>query len=223
MRRSTGNVTSLSLRQRMLSLSCGVALNAAALALLLALHSRPLERTSKAGASVISLIALAAPTKATVPAIIIPKFAALQVLPAPAPKPAGDAASAPDSADSCAILDSVAKAIVADPATVDAIVHAPAGTRSIADAIVIWNVGWSAATVNTGAPLEPVRANVVATLEAAPADCLSSPVSGPRLVPVPNGDRTLFLVFGSGDWSWKSLMDPAPIETADDITGFGLL
>lgn len=162
------------------------------------------------------------PAAVIVPAIILRQIAVMQALPEPAPEPAGEAANAA-GADACAILDSVAKAIVADPATVAAIVQAPADTRSIADAIVIWNVGWSAAAMEAGAPLEPVRANVIATLQAAPEDCLASPVAGPRLVPVPNGDRTLFLVFGSGEWSWKSLIEPVPVETAGDTTGLGFL
>lgn len=200
----------------MLSLSFGVTLNAALLALLLTLHSRPHERLRDPDASIISMTAQAVPKAATLPEIIFPRISVEKALPAPQTKGAY-------SLDTCAILESVAKAIVADRTTVDAIVHAPADTRSIADAIVVWNVGWSADAVEIGAPLETVRTNVVATLKAAPEDCLSLPISGPRLVPVPNGDRTLFLVFGSGDWSWKSLIEPMPVETAGETTGPGFL
>lgn len=221
MGRRAGNVTSLSGRQRMLSLGLGVALNAAALTLLLALHSRQPERIKDTGSSLITVEAHAVPAAVTPPPIALLKIAAMGSLPDLSPTPTTQTSPAEVFGDSCEILGTVGKAIVDDPAAVDAIVHAPAETRSIADAIVIWNMGWSAAAQETGAPLEPVRANVLATLHAVPEDCLSSTVSGPRLVPVPNGDRTVFLVFGSGDWSWKSLMDPASIEMVDEMAGLG--
>lgn len=55
----------------------------------------------------------------------------------------------------CATLELVSKAIVDDPSAVQAVVHAPPETRSIAEAIVLWNAGWSYAASTPDAPLGP--------------------------------------------------------------------
>lgn len=118
-----------------------------------------------------------------------------------------DIAAAEASASGCAILEDVTKAIVEDPTAVSAVVQAPSDTRSVADAIVMWNAEWSDPTATYDGPLEPVRRAVVQSLSGLDETCLEEPVIGPRFIPVPQGDRTLFLVFGSGDWKWKQLVE----------------
>lgn len=53
------------------------------------------------------------------------------------------------------------------------------------------------------------------TLSLVEDGCLDEPIAGPRLVPiaVPDGQGTMFLVFGSGNWTWRELVaDPAAQE-----------
>jgi len=124
-------------------------------------------------------------------------------------------------AGQCATLDIVTKAIVADPLAVAAVVHAPPETRSIAEAIVLWNVGWSSAASAVDAPLGPARAIVELSLNSVEDGCLDEQIVGPRLVPVPVPDSqiTVFLVFGSGTWTWRELVtDPVYSQdiAADD-------
>lgn len=107
----------------------------------------------------------------------------------------------------CATLPLIAHALVADPAALTAIVAAPPETRSIADAIVLWNAGWAEAASLPDAPLAPARATVEQSLRTLPDACLDEALAGPRLVPVPNGDRTMFVAIGSGNWSWRQLID----------------
>lgn len=58
----------------------------------------------------------------------------------------------------CATLDVVSKALVADPSAVLAVVRAPPETRSIAEAVVMWNAGWSnAATYPESPSVRPER------------------------------------------------------------------
>ena len=118
----------------------------------------------------------------------------------------------------CATLDVVSKAIVADPSAVAAVVHAPPETRSIAEAIVMWNAGWSNAASTVDSPLGPARAIVELSLNSVEDGCLDEQIAGPRLipVPVPDGQSTMFLVFGSGTWTWRELVaDPV---FAQDLT-----
>ena len=118
----------------------------------------------------------------------------------------------------CATLDVVSKAIVADPSAVAAVVQAPPETRSIAEAIVMWNAGWSNAASTPDAPLGPARAIVELSLNSVEDGCLDEQIAGPRLVPVPvrDGQSTMFLVFGSGTWTWRELVtDPV---MAQDMT-----
>lgn len=119
----------------------------------------------------------------------------------------------------CATLDVVAKALVADQAALMSVINSPPETRSVAEAVVIWNAGWSNAAGSLDAPLGPVRTVVEQSLETVDDSCLDLPIAGPRLVPIPDGDQTMFLAFGSGNWTWRELVtDPAanPSPTATD-------
>ena len=127
-------------------------------------------------------------------------------------EPDSTALSAPSG--QCATLDVVMKALVADPAVVAAVVQAPPETRSIAEAIVLWNAGWSSAASTPEAPLTPARAVVEQSLYLIEDGCLDEPIAGPRLVPiaVPDTQQTMFLVFGSGHWTWRQLITEPAID-----------
>ena len=116
-------------------------------------------------------------------------------------------ASVQDAAGGCAPLPLIAKALVADPAALAAVLGAPPENRSIADAVVLWNAGWTTAASTPGTPLAPARSVVEQSLLALPDSCLDEPIAGPRLVPVADGDRTMFMVIGSGNWTWRQLLD----------------
>lgn len=109
-------------------------------------------------------------------------------------------------AEACPTLDAITKALIADRAAVDQVLAAPPETRSIADAIIVWNSDWSAATTTVDAPLGEVRAAVLQSLGETADHCLDEPIAGPRLIPIPAGSGTVFLVFGSGNWRWRQLL-----------------
>lgn len=119
-------------------------------------------------------------------------------------------ASASGAAGACAVLPLITQALVADPAALAAVIGAPPETRSIADAVVLWNAGWTAAASTFDAPLAAARASIEQSLRSLPDACLDEPIAGPRLIPIANGDRTMFIAIGSGKWSWRQLVeDPA--------------
>ena len=123
----------------------------------------------------------------------------------------------------CSTLEEVSAALLADPVALAAIRDAPPDTRSIADAMVMWNAGWSAASSPDDAPLGPVRAAIERTLVATDETCLDEPMAGPRFVPIPNGEGTIFVVLGSGQWSWRQLLlAQSPDEIVTQLTDFNI-
>lgn len=122
-------------------------------------------------------------------------------------EPESSALTAPSG--QCATLDEIGKAIIADPLAVTAVLQSPPETRSIAEAIVMWNAGWSPAASSPESPLGAARTVVELSLNAVEDGCLDEQIAGPRLVaiPVPGGQRTMFLVFGSGTWTWRELLN----------------
>ena len=106
----------------------------------------------------------------------------------------------------CSTLNEVSAALLTDPVAIAAIRQAPPETRSMADAVVMWNAGWSAASSPDDAPLGPVRAAIERTLLMVDDACLDEVIAGPRFVQIPNGEETMFMVLGSGQWSWRQLL-----------------
>jgi len=122
-------------------------------------------------------------------------------------------------AGGCATLKLVSDALLADPDAMDAILRAPPEARSIADAIVVWNAGWSAAAGSVDSPLGAVRAVAEQSLRAVDEGCLDEPIAGPRLIAIPAGERTTFIVFGSGNWSWRELLEAEDNESTSALPG----
>lgn len=118
------------------------------------------------------------------------------------------------TAGTCALLGEMSQALLADSIVLDAIRRAPPETRSLADAVVVWNAGWVQAA-GIDAPLGPVRVLVEQALLASEDRCLDEPLAGPRLLAIPNGDRTMFLVFGSGAWTWRQVLVSASAVSQD--------
>lgn len=116
------------------------------------------------------------------------------------------------AAGGCATFDLVVKSLTAEPIVVAGVVSTPPERRSIAGAVVIWNAGWSDTASSPEEPLGPARVVIEQELRMVPDMCLDELVTGPRLVPIPEGDRTMFLAIGSGIWTWRQLLtepDPA--------------
>ena len=134
--------------------------------------------------------------------------------------PADSESDAPAGASAvCATMGVVIEGLLRDAVAVEAIRSAPVEARSIADAIVIWNVGWAPSALTDLDPLFVVRAAIERSLSGVPDGCLDEAVTGPRLVPIPDasGTRTIFVVFGSGNWTWRALLRPPPLPGAEAV------
>lgn len=173
------------------------------------------------GALALVSLNVAASAKSLPPPPSLPSKFADRTQPVSQPTVANDpnstALAAP--AGSCATLNVVMTALVSDPAAVTAVINAPPETRSIAEAVVIWNVGWSNAASSLDAPLAPARTVVEQSLLTVADACLDEQVAGPRLMPVPDdAGGTMFLVIGSGNWTWRELVtDPATGEMVETL------
>lgn len=111
------------------------------------------------------------------------------------------------AAAGCLTLESIRESILADPAAMASILRAPPETRSIAEAVVLWNVRWAQSAQSVEAPLAAARAAVERSLASASKGCLDEPITGPRLLPIPAGAGTMFIVFGSGTWTWREVAE----------------
>ena len=193
-----------------------IALHAAVFVVVFAIGSaRPLP-APKAGALALVSLSLEPPAPSLPPPPSLPSKLAERTQPVAQPAAASDPNSTALAAPSggCATLKVVMTALVSDPAAVTAVINAPPEARSIAEAVVIWNAGWSDAARSLDAPLGPVRTVVEQSLFTVADACLDEQVAGPRLMPVPdNHGGTMFVVIGSGNWTWRELVtDPATGE-----------
>jgi hypothetical protein len=200
--------------ERVAALVAVILLHAIAFAILL-YHRWPMQPASQpSGAlTVVSLSAApAAPVPRPIPPPIMPakirelveEVAAEQVS-----QETGEAAVGTPG-PGCTTLELVRNAILADPAAVQSVLNAPPETRSIAEAVVLWNAGWSDSAGSPESPLMPTRTAVEKSLGSVEQHCLDETIAGPRLVPIPAGTGTMFVVFGSDTWTWRDVIEESP-------------
>lgn len=109
---------------------------------------------------------------------------------------------------------SIARAIEADPAAMRVLADLTPDLRTAADAIMIWNGGWSRASVYPGGEIaDPLRQVVMREVAAAPIECRESGMLGPQVIAVADRGWTAMLAVGSGVWRWADLLlEAAPGE-----------
>jgi hypothetical protein len=116
------------------------------------------------------------------------------------------------AATDCDLTASIAARLRSDPAVLVALAAIPRGSRSVANAVTLWNGDWaSAVTLGGRSARTRIRQAVIAAIAAAPAACREAPQAGPRLVLVAEASGTTILSLGSGAWAWRQL-----VETSGD-------
>lgn len=109
-------------------------------------------------------------------------------------------------ADGCGLTDTVTQALRASPAVRAVLGRIPLGSRSVANAVLVWNGQWAEPdSVGGAAALASIREVVVASVAAAPQACRNAAVVGPRLMLIAEPSQTLVLAMGSGVWAWGQL------------------
>ena len=119
----------------------------------------------------------------------------------------GAAPSAKGAGGGCDLVETVRQAITADVEVRAALARIAPEARSVANAVPLWNARWADPAVLGGtAVLEPIRRGIVASVRAAPPECLPGEVAGPRFIAVEDPGGTIVLVLGSGRWTWAQLL-----------------
>jgi hypothetical protein len=209
---STADIANARLSDRLIALATVIMLHAAAFALFLSQRGPPQVPLTPPGLpSVVTLTpdrsvppAPTAPPPPVLPSKI-KEVIELETVELFSTSTDSDALAA--RATSCFTLELVRDAILADPAAMASVLNSPPHTRSIADAVVLWNAGWSESAASDSSPLGATRAAVERGLAALDRGCLDEPIAGPRLVPIPAGTGTMFVVFGSGNWTWRDVFE----------------
>lgn len=198
--------------ERISVLAVGVAIHIAVLLLILLIRTPQDARPDKVDGNALVTFGVKAPAERQPPPPKLPSKIPAERAPLSPPSVTKEAinGSGPVSAG-CTTLAGISNALLSDPAAVASIVSSPPEARSVAGAVVLWNSGWAVDANTLEMPLSPARAAIEKALAATEPDCLDEAVSGPRLIPIPAGEQTIFVVLGSGQWSWRDLMiEPLP-------------
>lgn len=151
-----------------------------------------------------------------------PIIAMPSLLPAAVEDLGATAAVAPGGGG-CQLGTAVGTAVRGSPTAMGELALLPPGVRTEADAVMIWNGSWiaqaAAATANVppaNGGMENLRLAIEGVVAAAPDDCRDASMTGPVLVPIPDGQRTTMLVIGSGAWRWADLAAVPVVCSASD-------
>jgi hypothetical protein len=127
--------------------------------------------------------------------------------PPTAQHPEGDVTEGVENAD-CQVVADLEGRLALDPRVPPALARVPASARSVANALMVWDGRWaSAGSLGGEAALAPLRDAIQAGIRLSPGRCLTEPVSGPRLIALPEGSGRVMLAIGSGAWRWAALLD----------------
>lgn len=129
-------------------------------------------------------------------------------LPNLAASPASEAAGS-GAAGGCGLTDQLRTAILQDPESLAELAALPAGIRTEADAVMLWNGQWmDPGPQPDGSVKNPLRDLVQRLVTAAAEQCRLAVWTGPQFIAIAQGDRTTMLVIGSGSWRWQDLIEP---------------
>lgn len=141
----------------------------------------------------------------------------------PDPATTGDAAGVESAAGAagaaCPMVASLQAALEGDVRALSALASIPRTSRSVANAVMLWDGGWIAPQRAGGAAVVDAIRNAVASMLAQTSDdCRTQTNLGPVFVPVRSEAGTTILAIGSGAWRWIDvLQDPAAAPRRTDV------
>ena len=117
------------------------------------------------------------------------------------------AASPAAGGKSCQILENLRADFQAKEEIKAALKLIPVQSRSVSNAILLWDGRWiDTSLVGGAAALQPIESAVLQTVSQAAPDCQAETLHGPRLITLGDARDTTVLAFGSGDWRWSDLI-----------------
>lgn len=105
----------------------------------------------------------------------------------------------------CNLTPAVVRDFSQSPLVRQGVSELPAGEKSVANAVQIWDGAWPDETQSGGKAL--IRALLTREIAAAPADCRKQVNNGPVFFVVPDGAATAIVAVGSGQWTWGQLVE----------------
>ena len=139
----------------------------------------------------------------------------MQLTPSPSvtdsAKSAPAAPSASNTSATCDLTATMQATLQANEAVRNDLAAIPRASRSVANAVQLWNGAWvDARGIGGDAIIEPIRAAIVAVVDEAPAGCHDQLVAGPRLLTIMDPRGTVIVAIGSDIWRWSDLSMPTP-------------
>jgi hypothetical protein len=123
------------------------------------------------------------------------------------PAPEAGSPPTPSAAPDCALAQAIQLRITQDQTLRVSIEQIPHQSRSVANAIMVWDGAWTTAVEGRGRePLSVLQAAVREMVQASSAYCHQQPVRGPQFITVVEPAGTTVLVVGSGVWRWGDLL-----------------
>ena len=105
----------------------------------------------------------------------------------------------------CNLTSAVVHDFSQSPTVRQGVAELPPGEKSVANAVQIWDGAWPAETQSGGMAL--LRGLLIREINAAPAACLTQINTGPVFFMVPDGEATVVVAVGSGQWTWGQLLE----------------
>jgi hypothetical protein len=164
----------------------------------------PRETTT---AIVVEMVAAAADTRdEPPPETVVPAPRTLATETKGRTEPTKAAANGSESgaeARSCNIVGDLTVALQIDEAAIAGLSALPAGSVSVANAVLLWDGAWLKAS---DAGHDPLRYAIQRRLRESAAPCLAETIEGPRFLVLSRSAHATVIVFGSGAWRWADLL-----------------
>lgn len=108
----------------------------------------------------------------------------------------------------CDVAETLARAFTENALVKQELARIGPESRSISNAIMFWNARWVELPGNAPKDaVETLRRAIVEGVLAAPDECLTQDLAGPRMITVSDNGSTMVLVLGSGAWRWEQLLN----------------
>ncbi len=142
--------------------------------------------------------------------IIVPPPEVPLPLPSPMVVALLEQADAAATGGACDLTGPVQAALQSSEAVWTSLPRISREQRSVANAIMVWNIDWSAADAKLDATaMAAIRDVVAGTIAAASPACRLQPQGGPRLIVLSDARENTVLAMGSGMWRWQDMLDTA--------------